>query len=288
MLDVLRVSPDGLVAADDWWRQEHVDRAFGGQLVAHCIRAAAAKAPSNTFCHSCHIHFLRGGMMVETKYVMEPLRIGKSYSVFKVRAIETAENRLLVEATVSFHTGDEHGPELHSAPLPDQYKLSTEDAAALAANAALPGSSPSSSSSYKQVSLWPRAVPAAKPPRARWYLLPWQGGDGSGGKLDASSSHDAHAAALAFLSDYVFLWSAHAARHQATYHVAFLTSLDHTIHIHCRSFDASGPLLYEADSPYAAAGRAVVRGRLWDALTGQLLATTMQEGVLRVVPAAKL
>ena len=47
-------------------------------------------------------------------------------------------------------------------------------------------------------------------------------------------------------------------------------------------YDESAKLLYEADSPFAAAGRALVRGRRWDYASGKLVASTVQEGVFRV------
>ena len=69
-----------------------------------------------------------------------------------------------------------------------------------------------------------------------------------------------------------------------------LTSLDHTVHFHCRTTPqsaVSGWLLYQSDSPFAASGRALVRGKLWTS-AGAHLATTMQEGVMRVRLAASL
>lgn len=109
----------------------------------------------------------------------------------------------------------------------------------------------------------------------------WQG-DGTGKPLDAASPPLAHVAALGFLSDFAFLNSA-MATHVATRSIRFSVSLDHTLHVHAPSqIDASKAMLFECDSPWAADGRALVRGRLWGVESGTLLASVVQEGVMRV------
>ena len=50
--------------------------------------AAIRQAPAGWSCHSIHTHFLRGGLMVDTRYEVTPLRVGRTYSVYRVRAIE--------------------------------------------------------------------------------------------------------------------------------------------------------------------------------------------------------
>ena len=90
-------------------------------------------------------------------------------------------------------------------------------------------------------------------------------------------------AALAFLSDLNFIWAAHAT-HRDECDVAFITSLDHALFLHATAIDATAPLIYEMASPFAGVGRALVRGTLWEASSGRLLASTVQEGVLRVKP----
>ena len=66
--------------------------------------------------------------------------------------------------------------------------------------------------------------------------------------------------------------------------MAFITSLDHALFLHATAIDATAPLIYEMASPFAGVGRALVRGTLWEASSGRLLASTVQEGVLRVEP----
>ena len=253
--DFLRLSPDNVAAESDWWHQNDADwcRAFGGQIIAHCLRAASSRAPKGFSCHSLHAHFLQAGLMVETQYVVASVRVGKSYAVYEVTAVETnTKRRTLAKAVVSF-CRQEGGAQLHMDPFPTWGAREIPLGNAATLPPILGSSSPSAP--------WPQAVPADDSGH-RWYLQPWRGGNGNGGVLNASSVRDVHAAALAFISDYSFLWSAHAA-HKDLYDVRFLTSLDHTIYIHSRTFDASNPMLCETDAPFVAAGRAVVRGRIW-------------------------
>ena len=67
-----------------------------------------------------------------------------------------------------------------------------------------------------------------------------------------------------------------------------ITSLDHTLHFHGAAF-ATGDtsVLYQMESPFAGEGRGLVRGWMWYEVSGALLATTVQEGVLRVLPAVE-
>ena len=96
-----------------------------------------------------------------------------------------------------------------------------------------------------------------------------------------------HAAAVGFLSDLSFLWAA-LPLHAEAFDLQMITSLDHAMHFHAPACDATGWLLYVMDSPHAAAGRALVHGEIWQASTGVHVASTLQEGVLRMAPKAKL
>ena len=77
-----------------------------------------------------------------------------------------------------------------------------------------------------------------------------------------------------------FLWAA-VRPFRGKARLTMITSLDHTVHFHGGAAAVDGWLLYACESSFAASGRAVVRGKLWTA-GGAHLATTMQEGVVRV------
>jgi acyl-coenzyme A thioesterase 1/2/4 len=64
--------------------------------------------------------------------------------------------------------------------------------------------------------------------------------------------------------------------------IGMMVSLDHTIYFHNpRAFRADEWMLTEMDSPWAGDGRGVVFQRIW-AKDGTLIATCMQEGVVRL------
>ncbi|MCB1566923.1 MAG: thioesterase family protein, partial [Xanthomonadales bacterium] len=61
-----------------------------------------------------------------------------------------------------------------------------------------------------------------------------------------------------------------------------MASLDHAMWFH-RSFRIDDWLLYACDSPSASGGRGLARGSIYDR-TGRLIASTAQEGLIRVKP----
>lgn len=62
-----------------------------------------------------------------------------------------------------------------------------------------------------------------------------------------------------------------------------LASLDHAVWFH-RPLRADNWLYYEHESPWSSGGRALCRGQLFDQ-RGQLVASVVQEGLVRVPPA---
>ena len=273
--DYLRLSPDGIASSSDWWRSG-AQRAFGGQLVAHAMlatsRACAANPATQGFgFHSIKISFLTAGQCVDTKYKVEPLRIGRTYAVFQCSGIEVEERSPLVVATISFARA-ERGPFLHQDPLP-AVRLPPPDFL-------------QSARSSEEDAPWPCVV-AADDTGRRWYIT-WAGlgaGDGSGATLQRTSPRICHAAALGFLSDFNFMWAGFASNPQcANFDHSMSASLDHSFFLHEPDFDASGCLLYEVDSPWSAYGRTFCRGKVWEVASGTLIASTVQEGVFRVAP----
>ena len=64
-----------------------------------------------------------------------------------------------------------------------------------------------------------------------------------------------------------------------------MASLDHALWFH-RPFRADDWLLYSIDSPSAQSSRGLARGQIFDR-HGRLVASTAQEGLIRVVPDAE-
>jgi acyl-CoA thioesterase len=136
--------------AADWWRA--APRAFGGQIAAHLLLAAADAAPKAWAVHSLHVHFVREGQMRQTRYVVEPVRRGRSFALFVVRAMETvidhdsrvSSERLIALGVVSFHNASAErdsvcrGPaaSLHAAPMPHVPTPESQHAASTSSEAA--------------------------------------------------------------------------------------------------------------------------------------------------------
>ena len=194
---------------------------------------------------------------------------GRSYAAYQVHAVECEDERRIACAVVSFHDqrreiSSGQPPLLHAAAhVPTPTKISSSRTI---------GSGGSLD--------WPDCA-ASDDTGLRWSLG-WDG-DQFGVLGDATR----RAAALAFLSDLRFIWAAYA-RHHETHDVAMVTSLDHAVFFHHADDpmeEATLPTIsYEMDSTFAGGGRGLVRGQMFEERSGRLLATTIQEGVLRVSP----
>ena len=92
-----------------------------------------------------------------------------------------------------------------------------------------------------------------------------------------------HQALLAYASDFQLLGTA-TFPHGISYYQpnVQMASLDHALWFH-RPFRADEWLLYSIDSPSAQNSRGLARGQIFDR-NGRLVASTAQEGLIRVVP----
>jgi acyl-CoA thioesterase-2 len=116
--------------------------------------------------------------------------------------------------------------------------------------------------------------PPKRPPFQQvWFRLSERVGD----------APELHRALLAYASDFHLLGTA-TFPHGISYyqpHVQ-MASLDHALWFH-RPFRADEWLLYSIDSPSAQHGRGLARGLVYDR-DGHLVASTAQEGMIRVAP----
>jgi acyl-CoA thioesterase-2 len=93
-----------------------------------------------------------------------------------------------------------------------------------------------------------------------------------------------HRAMLAYASDFNLITTAllpHGLSMFGNYGSLRMASLDHGMWFH-RPFRADDWLLYACDSPTAQGARALARGQVF-AADGRLVASTIQEGMIRVV-----
>ena len=254
---------------------------FGGQVLGQALSAAQATMPEPRAAHSLHAHFLRAGdINAPIVYDVDRTRDGGSFSVRRVTAIQ--HGKVIFFCAASFQeseTGAEHQPPMPQVPDPDD--LTPAEPIPPEVLATLP----------TKVQRWlhrggpfefrhvhPRndLKPAKQPPFNQvWFRLCERVGD----------APELHRALLAYASDFHLLGTA-TFPHGISYYQpnVQMASLDHALWFH-RPFRADDWLLYAIDSPSAQGARGLARGQVFSR-DGRIVASTAQEGMIRVVDAA--
>ncbi|KXF49280.1 hypothetical protein AXA44_25515 [Rhodococcus sp. SC4] len=254
-------------------------RIYGGQTLGQALVAAGRTVDGDHHPHSLHGHFIHPGRSdLPVDYRVERVRDGGSFTTRLVRAVQN--DRTILLATASFHR-DEQGlthqdTTTTPSPTPEdlprfEHSLSASDLGdaewlrRLLVNVGV---------EFRFPGEYPRVANRRGeqlPPRQRaWVRTP--------GVLDDEPL--VQAAGFAYCSD-LFLLSAALpphARHIDTPGLK-LASLDHTVWLHT-PFRADEWHLYEQHGYWMGGGRGISRGRLYNR-DGMLLASTMQEGLLR-------
>jgi acyl-CoA thioesterase-2 len=233
-------------------------RLYGGQIMAQSLMAAGRTVEPERFVHSLHGYFLRpGDPEVPVLLSVDRIRDGASFTTRRVIAVQ--RGHAIFEMSASFQvreSGPEHqidGPKL--APperippvlLDDAFLSFMNDYKALADGVPLP------------------------PRQSVWF------------KANGALPDDPllHACLLTYQSDSDLL-STSRLPHRGRYTRERLqrASLDHAMWFH-HSARVDEWILYDLDSPSAAAARGYNRGSLYDA-TGRLVASAMQECLMRL------
>jgi acyl-CoA thioesterase-2 len=251
-------------------------RVFGGQVAGQALVAAGRTVPGEREVHSLHAYFIRAGdPRVPIVYQVDRVRDGRSFATRRVTAVQ--HGKAIFTLSASFQSpqeGVEHanlmpevpGPE-ELAPLRDRMRGFEER-------------------------FGPRAV-EPRPIDIRYVNDPpwiaresgerstrsqvWMRADGVLPDLPLL-----HVCVLAYASDMTLLDSM-LVRHGLAFGLdrVLLASLDHAMWFH-RPARADEWVLYDTESPSAAGSRGLATGRFF-AQDGTLLATVVQEGLLRVM-----
>ena len=260
------------------------ERVFGGQFLAQGLIAAGrtleARQGLGPVPHSLHAYFLRpGDPSAPIEYRVERVRDGRSFACREVRAGQAG--RELVRLLVSFQApedGLDWKPQRDLGGLPDPRSdlLSYRD---WMGSGVRPGSAAVSVQPERPVEF--RYVDPPRNPLTGAVTGPQRMWVRAGPALGDDPL--THAAALAYLSDetlidnctlpHGLLWGDE--RVQGA-------SLDHAMWF-CRPARADGWLLFEQTVLSTAGARAQVRGDLFRP-DGLLVATAVQEGLVRVTP----
>lgn len=253
----------------------HLQRAFGGQVLAQALVAAARTVEPDRTLHSLHAYFLRPGRTDTTMvYDVESIRDGRSFSARRVLARQGGETIFYMSS--SFHVAEEgfehHDPMPEGVPGPDE---------------CLPMSEVMARATGRTSDLWDREWGALDiryvgdsreggsladplhPARARV----WVRADGTLG-----DDQRIHQAVLAYASDLTLL-SASVVPHKVMVGVNVqAASIDHAMWFH-RPLRADRWLLYDQVSPSASSALGLSTGRLFT--DGVLVASVAQEGLIR-------
>jgi acyl-CoA thioesterase II len=279
LCDVLTMEPlednvfRGRKAIEGW------QRVFGGQVLGQALAAAAMTVDAGRPIHSLHGYFLLAGdPQREIIYDVERIRDGGSFTTRRVRAIQ--HDQTIFSMSASFHK-PEPGFD-HQEPMPDVCPPEGLPSAKQLMSRVLPRL-PERMRAY-----WDRPHPIdvriadasrytsrdARPPQQAIWLK-------TNGPLPAEPV--LHCAIAAYASDFTLLDTALIAHGKLMFdHDLMLVSLDHAMWFH-RPFRVDDWLLYAQYSPTAFGARGYCRGALYDR-AGRLVASTVQEGLMRIRP----
>lgn len=253
----------------------HLLRVFGGQVAAQALSAACATVDADRGVHSLHGYFVRPGDPERSiVYVVERVRDGGSFSTRRVVATQNGEAIFTLAASFQRHVdGLAHQAPRLDAPAPDE----------------VPGLDAQLVDAPEEVRVRYLQHAATFPVEMRFVDgLPTVEGRGSQPPtrqrvwLRASRSlpddEVVHACALTYVSD-LFLLGSTLAPHRMDNRQVDTLSLDHAVWFHDR-FRVDDWLLYEQEGFWSGTGRGLARGQIFD-VSGRLVATVMQEGLLR-------
>lgn len=251
-------------------------RVYGGQLLGQSIMAMGAAAPRSLVLHSLQAYFLRSGDITQDlHYEVDVMKESRSFSLLRVMA---RQNGVAVfTAMASFHAPEGEHQRLATqppAPAPEDLESETDFLTRVGWQHA--SSVTFSACFFTQIverrsATWrhPREGGAAPPHSAFWCRL----------REPVDEDPLLHQALLAYLSDLDLMYTAMRPRGIAPRDPdAMASSLDHVMWFH-HPVRADKWFYYDIDSPYAAHNRGLGRGAVYQ--NGQLVATAMQEGLLR-------
>jgi acyl-CoA thioesterase-2 len=249
---------------------------FGGQVMGQALSAAQETIEEGRSVHSLHSYFLRpGDPKKPVVYDVENIRDGKSFSTRRVQAIQNG--KAIFYMTASFQqpeqgfdhqdtmpdvAGPEGIPSYSDFIRDNQQKLHESVRGIFLAEKPI---------EIRPVEQYDWINPEKMPAKCKMWIK-------ANGKLPDDLR--IHTYLLAYTSDFHFLPTSlmpHGVSHwQSNFQIA---TIDHAMWFH-RPFRFDDWLLYVTESPSASSGRGLVRGQIFNR-QGELVASTMQEGVIR-------
>jgi len=249
---------------------------FGGQVMGQALSAAKETVEEDRLVHSLHSYFLRpGDASKPVVYEVEIIRDGKSFSTRRVQAIQNGKAIFYMTASFQYpELGFEHQDVMPDVPPPEE--VASYSDFIQAHQQYFPENLKDKFLAEKPIELRPIEAynwykPEPAPPVCNMWI-----------KTNGELPDDLriHMYMLAYSSDFHFLPTAlfpHGVSHwQPNFQIA---TIDHAMWFH-RPFRFDDWLLYSMQSPSASNGRGLVKGQIFNR-QGELVASTMQEGVIR-------
>jgi acyl-CoA thioesterase-2 len=256
---------------------------YGGQVLGQALRAAYETVQEGRLAHSLHAYFLRrGDFNAPIVYFVDRSRDGHSFTSRRVTAIQHGEQ--IFNLSASFQDpqpGVEHQAAMPDVPPPESLKPTSAPPPEVLAR--LPERQRYFFDRLRPFEFRPTEPvdyvnPKPRPPVLQmWFRC-----------MDQLPDDDAlHRSLLAYVSDYNLLGAA-ALPHAVSFlsGTAILASIDHAMWFH-HPLRVDEWLLYSIDSPSASGSRGFSRGSVFNR-AGKLLASTAQEGLVRILPTAPI
>ena len=250
---------------------------FGGQVIGQAL-SAAQHTVDDRIAHSLHAYFLRrGDMDAPIIYEVDRARDGGSFSNRRVVAIQ--HGRPILNLAASFQNpekGLEHYAAMPDVPGPEGLQDLTDvakgvlDKIPAKMRRYLTDKRPFEFRHVKPVNFEAREK---LPPQKQVWIR----------AVDKLPNDPVlHQNLLTYVSDYELLGVATLPHGLSFTRDSFImASLDHALWFH-REFRVDEWLLYSMDSPAASGARGLARGQFFTE-NGDLIASTTQEGLIRVV-----
>ena len=254
---------------------------FGGQVLGQALSAAQRTVEGRT-AHSLHAYFLRrGDMKAPIVYEVDRARDGGSFSMRRVVAIQ--HGRPIFNLAASFQIAEQgldHQAEMPDVPGPESLKDFSDVGSELLA--VLPQKMRRFLTDKRPFDFRPvEPINFLEPKKQAPLKHVWI-------RAVAALPDDQtlHKNLLAYVSDYELLGTS-TLPHGLPFGRGrvIMASLDHALWFH-RKVEIDRWLLYAMDSPNASAARGFARGQIFSQ-DGRLVASTAQEGLVRVVEKAR-
>ncbi|MFT6898042.1 MAG: acyl-CoA thioesterase-2 [Paraglaciecola sp.] len=252
---------------------------FGGQVMGQALAAAQLTLPEGRVAHSFHSYFLLpGDANKPVVFDVQNVRDGRSFSTRRVKAIQNGRN--IFYMTASFQqpeSGLEHQfAQMPDVPPPESIDSDTlfddlsKDSLSTRMREAIGYHKPIDMRTVQDIDIVNPGV--QEPTRYIWMKAQ---------ELLSGNIH-LNQAMLAYASDYHLLSTAIQPHGLSVRDKnLIMATIDHAMWFH-HPFDFDDWLLYCAQSPFSGGSRALVRGQFFNR-QGKLVASTMQEGLMRKV-----